>query len=118
LRRLRDFATVLGDGTIDQRIVQEGLTRLAIDPNGLEKQDRNILSTIINFYGGGPVGASTLCISVGEAIESLEDFYEPYLIQQGYLIRTPRGRCVTSKAYQLLGLAVPENVNEYYTTIT
>ncbi len=117
LRRLRDFATVLGDGTIDQRIVKEGLTRLAIDPNGLEKQDRNILSTIINFYGGGPVGASTLCISVGEAIESLEDFYEPYLIQQGYLIRTPRGRCVTSKAYELLGIAIPENINEYFTTI-
>ncbi|MCK9191843.1 MAG: Holliday junction branch migration DNA helicase RuvB [Sphaerochaetaceae bacterium] len=117
LRRLRDFATVLGDGTIDQSIVREGLKRLSIDPNGLEKQDRNILSTIINFYGGGPVGASTLSISVGEAIESLEDFYEPYLIQQGYLIRTPRGRCVTRKAYELLGLSIPENINEYFTTI-
>lgn len=118
LRRLRDFATVLGDGTIDKRIVEEGLKRLSIDPNGLEKQDRNILSTIINYYGGGPVGASTLCISVGEAIESLEDFYEPYLIQQGYLIRTPRGRCVTTKAYQLLGLTIPENVCDNFTKLT
>jgi Holliday junction DNA helicase RuvB len=117
LRRLRDFATVLGDGIIEETIVKEGLKRLAIDPNGLEKQDRNILSTIINYYGGGPVGGSTLSISVGEAIESLEDFYEPYLIQKGYLIRTPRGRCVTKKAYELLKIAVPETTNEYFTTI-
>lgn len=117
LRRLRDFATVLGDGTIEENIVKEGLKRLAIDPNGLEKQDRNILSTIINFYGGGPVGGSTLSISVGEAIESLEDFYEPYLIQKGYLIRTPRGRCVTKKAYELLGISTTENSNECFTII-
>ena len=66
--------------------------------------DRQILKTIIEYYGGGPVGADTLSISVGEAVESLEDFYEPYLIQQGYLKRTPRGRCVTRKAYELLDI--------------
>ena len=66
--------------------------------------DKQILKTIIEYYNGGPVGADTLSISVGEAVESLEDFYEPYLIQQGYLKRTPRGRCVTEKAYKLLNI--------------
>ncbi len=103
LRRLRDFASVLGDGTITASIVREGLGRLGIDENGLEKMDRTILKTIIEFYDGGPVGADTLSISVGEAVESLEDYYEPYLIQQGYLKRTQRGRCVTEKAYELIG---------------
>ena len=86
------------------RMVEKGLERLGIDSNGLEKMDRQILKTIIEYYGGGPVGADTLSISVGEAVESLEDFYEPYLIQQGYLKRTPRGRCVTRKAYELLDI--------------
>lgn len=104
LRRLRDFAEVIGDGIITVPIIQEGLTRLGIDDKGLEEQDRTILRTIIDYYQGGPVGAETLAISVGEAIESLEDFYEPYLIQRGYLKRTPRGRMVTSKAYEHLGL--------------
>lgn len=103
LRRLRDYATVLGNGIIDEQIVNMSMERLGIDEMGLEEQDRNILKTIIEFYDGGPVGAETLAISVGEAIESLEDFYEPYLIQKGYLKRTPRGRMVTSLAYQLLG---------------
>ena len=102
LKRLRDFADVLSDGQITTDIVKHGLTKLGIDNQGLEKQDRNILKTIIDFYDGGPVGADTLSISVGEAVETLEDFYEPYLIQQGYLKRTPRGRCVTPKAYELL----------------
>ena len=104
LRRLRDFAYVLGDGTITSGIVREGLDRLGIDEHGLERMDRNILRTIIEYYGGGPVGADTLSISVGEAVESLEDFYEPYLIQQGYLKRTPRGRCVSAAAYRHLGI--------------
>jgi Holliday junction DNA helicase RuvB len=102
LRRLRDYATVLGNGTIDDDIVRVSMERLGIDGEGLEQQDRNILRTIIQFYDGGPVGAETLAISVGEAIESLEDFYEPYLIQKGYLKRTPRGRVATSLAYDLL----------------
>ncbi len=117
LKRLRDFATVLADGIITNEVVDQGLTRLGIDPIGLEDQDRNILKTIINFYGGGPVGASTLSISVGEAIESLEDFYEPYLIQKGFLIRTPRGRCVTTKAYELLNMSPPSKIKDFDTSI-
>lgn len=117
LKRLRDFATVLSDGEITEKVVAEGLSRLGIDPIGLEDQDRNILKTIIEFYGGGPVGASTLSISVGEAIESLEDFYEPYLIQKGFLIRTPRGRCVTTKAYELLNLNAPSKIKDLDTSI-
>ncbi|MCF7934089.1 MAG: Holliday junction branch migration DNA helicase RuvB [Spirochaetia bacterium] len=102
LRRLRDYAEVLGDGIITPAIVTDGLERLGIDHHGLDALDIRILETIIDFYHGGPVGAETLAISVGEAIESLEDFYEPYLIQKGYLKRTPRGRMVTEKAYELL----------------
>ncbi len=117
LKRLRDFAIVLEDGIITNNVVNEGLKRLGIDPIGLEAQDRNILSTIIDFYGGGPVGASTLSISVGEAIESLEDFYEPYLIQKGFLLRTPRGRCVTTKAYELLNLTPPSKIKDLDTSI-
>lgn len=104
LKRLRDFADVMKGGCIDTDIVRYGLEKLGIDSNGLEKQDRAILRTIIQFYQGGPVGADTLSISVGEAVETLEDFYEPYLIQQGYLKRTPRGRMVTRKAYDLLNI--------------
>jgi len=104
LRRMRDFADINGDGRITDKIVQKSISRLGIDLNGLEMQDRNILRTIIEFYDGGPVGAETLSISVGEAIESLEDYYEPYLIQKGYLKRTPRGRMVTRKAYELLNI--------------
>ncbi len=102
LRRMRDFAQVEGDGTITSEIVDLGLSRLGIDRFGLEPHDREILRVIIDSYGGGPVGAETLAISVGEAVESLEDFYEPYLIQRGFLQRTPRGRMVTDQAYRLL----------------
>jgi Holliday junction DNA helicase RuvB len=112
LRRLRDYATVLGDGIINDEIVQISMERLGIDGQGLEEQDRNILRTIIKFYNGGPVGAETLAISVGEAIESLEDFYEPYLIQKGYLKRTPRGRMATSLAYDLLHIPYDRKFDE------
>lgn len=112
LRRLRDYAAVLGDGTINDDIVRISMERLGIDGEGLEQQDRNILRTIIEFYGGGPVGAETLAISVGEAIESLEDFYEPYLIQKGYLKRTPRGRMATTLAYDLLHIAYDRRPDE------
>jgi len=103
LRRMRDFAQVRGNGTIRKSVVEEGLGRLRIDTEGLEEQDRRILSVIIDAYGGGPVGAETLAISVGEGIDSLEDFYEPYLIQRGFLQRTPRGRMATERAYRHLG---------------
>ncbi len=112
LKRLRDYAAVLGNGIIDDSIVQVSMERLGIDGEGLEDQDRNILRTIIKFYDGGPVGAETLAISVGEAIESLEDFYEPYLIQKGYLKRTPRGRMATSLAYDLLHMPYDRKPDE------
>jgi Holliday junction DNA helicase RuvB len=104
LRRMRDFAQVLAGGTVTLAVVEEGMRRLGIDAQGLEEHDRVILRTIVEKYGGGPVGAETLAISVGEGIESLEDFYEPYLIQRGLLQRTPRGRIVTPFARELLGL--------------
>jgi Holliday junction DNA helicase RuvB len=112
LRRLRDFASIMGDGHITVDVVDFGLGRLGIDEQGLERQDRNILRTIIEFYDGGPVGAETLSISVGEAIESLEDFYEPYLIQKGYLKRTPRGRMTTKLANDLLNIPCTRNLDD------
>jgi len=112
LRRLRDYASVMGNGIITDDIISLSMERLGIDQQGLEEQDRNILRTIIRFYDGGPVGAETLAISVGEAIESLEDFYEPYLIQKGYLKRTPRGRMVTALAYDLLSLPYDRKTDE------
>lgn len=104
LRRMRDFAQIKADGTITADIVAYGLDKLEIDTLGLERYDREILASIIENYGGGPVGAETLAISVGEALDTLEDYYEPYLIQAGLLARTPRGRMVTEKAYAHLGL--------------
>ena len=105
LRRMRDFAQIGGDGIITNEIVQAGLQRLEIDEIGLEKYDREILLSILNNFGGGPVGAETLAISIGESMDTLEDYYEPYLIQCGLLQRTPRGRTVTDKAYKHLGLS-------------
>jgi len=102
LKRMRDFAQVEGEGTIERAVVEQGLERLEIDRYGLEKHDREILRVVIEQYGGGPVGAETLAISVGEAPESLEDFYEPYLIQRGFLMRTPRGRVASKLAYEHL----------------
>ena len=109
LKRMRDFAQVLGKGTVTEEIVLDGLGRLEIDEYGLERLDRLILATIISRYNGGPVGADTLAISVGEAIESLEDFYEPYLIQRGFLQRTSRGRMVTELAYEHLNMKAGES---------
>jgi Holliday junction DNA helicase RuvB len=99
IRRMRDFALVSGSSAITKRVVADGLERLEIDPLGLERLDRDILRMIIERYAGGPVGAETLAISVGEAVETLEDYYEPYLIQAGLIQRTPRGRLVTPLAY-------------------
>lgn len=107
LRRIRDFAEVLGDGAISEEIVSEGLKRLDIDQYGLEKLDRQLLRVIAERYNGGPVGAETLAITLGEGVESLEDFYEPYLIQRGLLQRTPRGRMITSEGWSYLGLTAP-----------
>lgn len=104
LRRMRDFAQVLGTGRITRRVVAEGLDKLEIDALGLERHDREILRIIAERYAGGPVGAETLAISVGEAVDTLEDYYEPFLIQAGFLQRTPRGRMLTAAAYEHLGL--------------
>ena len=104
LRRMRDFAQVEGSNLITVDVVDNGLKRLEIDELGLEKYDREILLSIIQNFGGGPVGAETLAISIGESMDTLEDYYEPYLIQCGLLQRTPRGRIVTPKAYTHLGL--------------
>lgn len=104
LRRIRDFAQVEGSNVIESGIVSDGLERLEIDLKGLSRLDRDILRSIIDKFGGGPVGAETLAISVGEGIDSLEDYYEPYLIQQGLVQRTPRGRVATPLAYDHLGL--------------
>ncbi len=104
LRRMRDYAQVLGNGTIDEAVIGDGLKNLDIDALGLEKYDREILASIIENFGGGPVGAETLAISVGEALDTLEDYYEPYLIQTGLIQRTSRGRMVTDRAYAHLGI--------------
>ena len=105
LRRMRDFAQVEGSNVITSKIVKEGLCRLEIDEIGLEKYDREILLSIIQNFGGGPVGAETLAISIGESMDTLEDYYEPYLIQNGFIIRTPKGRMVTDFAYEHFGIA-------------
>jgi Holliday junction DNA helicase RuvB len=107
LRRMRDFAQVKGAGTITKDVVHDGLGRLEVDYLGLERLDREILKAIIMRFGGGPVGAETLAVSVSESVESLEDFYEPYLIQIGMLARTPRGRVATPAAYRHLGMEQP-----------
>lgn len=104
LRRMRDFAQILGNGRITKDVAARGLDKLEIDFLGLERYDREILRSIIENFGGGPVGAETLAISIGESVDTLEDYYEPYLIQSGLLQRTPRGRTATEKAYTHLGL--------------
>ncbi len=104
LRRMRDFAEVWGRGVIDLPIVTRGLESLEIDARGLDKLDREILRTLVEKYAGGPVGSETIAISIGEAVDTLEDVYEPYLIQIGFLKRTPRGRVATAGAWEHLGI--------------
>ena len=106
LRRMRDFSEVWGRGTITSGIVSRGLKSLEIDDAGLDKLDRTILRTIIERYKGGPVGSETLAISIGESADTLEDVYEPYLIQAGFLKRTTRGRMVTEEAFRHLNIAI------------
>jgi len=109
LRRVRDYAEVRGDGTIDQATAALGLATFGVDERGLDKVDRAILSAICARFGGGPVGLSTLAISVGEQTETVEDVYEPFLIQQGLLMRTPKGRVCTATAWEHLGLVPPRS---------
>ena len=107
LKRVRDFAQVMGNGTIDRPIADYALRALEVDELGLDAIDRRMLQTIIKAFGGGPVGLDTLAATVGEEAVTIEDVYEPYLMQIGFLNRTPRGRCVTALAYEHLGLPLP-----------
>ena len=107
LRRVRDFAEVIGDGVITQEAAGGALDRLEIDRTGLDAVDRRLLGSIISNYGGGPVGLDTIAATINEEPVTIEDVYEPYLMQQGFLTRTPRGRCVTRRAYEHLGLMFP-----------
>ncbi|MBR6290030.1 MAG: Holliday junction branch migration DNA helicase RuvB, partial [Clostridia bacterium] len=102
LKRVRDFAQVKGDGRITLELARDALSTLEIDELGLDNTDRRMLETIISFYDGGPVGLETLAATIGEEAVTLEDVYEPYLMQIGFLSRTPRGRCVTRAAYEHL----------------
>jgi Holliday junction DNA helicase RuvB len=103
LRRVRDFAMVKGDGNIDVAIAEYGLNALNVDSKGLDEMDNKILSVLIDNFSGGPVGLNTLSTALGEQAETIEEVYEPYLIKEGYLQRTPRGRMVTERAYSHLG---------------
>ncbi|CAA9194954.1 MULTISPECIES: Holliday junction branch migration DNA helicase RuvB [Flavobacterium] len=103
LRRVRDFAQIKGNGTIDLEIARYALRALNVDAHGLDEMDNKILLTIINKFKGGPVGLSTLATAVSESSETIEEVYEPFLIQEGFIMRTPRGREVTDKAYKHLG---------------
>jgi Holliday junction DNA helicase RuvB len=107
LRRVRDFAEVEGRGVIDRAMADHALTRLEVDPAGLDAMDRKLLRAIVEKFGGGPVGIDTIATAVGEAADTIEDVYEPYLVQEGYLARTPRGRVTTQRTYAHLHLPPP-----------
>ena len=104
LRRVRDYAEVRGDGSIDQDTARDGLAVFGVDQRGLDKVDRAILTAICVQFGGGPVGLSTLAVALGEDAGTLEDVYEPYLIQQGLIQRTARGRVLTARGRELAGM--------------
>ncbi|SFB40593.1 Holliday junction DNA helicase subunit RuvB [Cohnella sp. OV330] len=108
LKRVRDYAQVRGDGIITEQLAHESLERLQVDPMGLDAIDHKLLHAMISRYKGGPVGVDTIAASIGEESQTIEDVYEPYLLQIGFLQRTPRGRVATSAAYRHLGLPIPE----------
>ena len=108
LRRARDFAQVRAQGRLTAEVAREALARLNVDEFGLDDMDARILTTIIEKFGGGPVGLNTVAVAVGEDSGTLEEVYEPYLIQQGFLERTPRGRCATALAYRRFGITLPK----------
>lgn len=114
LKRVRDFAQVKSDGRVTQDLAQTALDALEIDQFGLDQIDRKLLTMMIEFYQGGPVGINTIALNIGEDSETVEDMYEPYLIQHGFLQRTPRGRRVTQLAYQHLGFPYPEDNKEEF----
>lgn len=114
LRRTRDFAQIKGDGTIDKAISKYALNALDVDENGLDEMDNRILSTIINKFKGGPVGLSTIATSCGEESDTIEEVYEPFLIQEGYLKRTSRGREATELAYKHLNIVPPGRTQDLF----
>ena len=107
LRRVRDYAQVKADGVIDREVARQGLALLAIDHSGFDENDKKLIKTIIEKFSGGPVGVATLAAAISEEVDSIEDIYEPYLIQRGLLQRTPRGRMATRLAYEHFGLTPP-----------
>ncbi|MCM3339449.1 Holliday junction branch migration DNA helicase RuvB [Paenibacillus sp. MER TA 81-3] len=109
LKRVRDFAQVRGDGIITPEIAKEALQSIQVDPIGLDQIDHKMLHAMISHFRGGPVGLDTIAATIGEESQTIEDVYEPYLLQIGFLQRTPRGRMVTPQAYTHLGLPIPEN---------
>jgi len=114
LKRVRDFAQVRGAGAIDGAGAAEALDLLQVDAVGLDRLDREILRTICEKFGGGPVGLSTLAVAIGEEPDTVEDVYEPYLLQQGMIMRTPRGRVATPAAFSHVGLATPREVERLF----
>jgi Holliday junction DNA helicase RuvB len=108
LKRVRDFAQVQANGIIDQKIADKALSLLQVDSAGLDLIDQKLIKTMIELYNGGPVGLSTLSVNIGEERETVEDMYEPYLIQKGFLKRTPRGRVATLLAYEHFGYSYQE----------
>ena len=111
LRRVRDYAEVKGDGRITKDMADRALAMLDVDPIGFDVMDRKLLEAIIHRFDGGPVGLDNVAAAIGEERETIEDVIEPYLIQQGYLQRTPRGRIATAAAFRHLGLAAPQDAN-------
>ncbi len=114
LKRVRDFAQVKGGGAIDADVAGAALEMLEVDAGGLDRSDRALLETVATKFGGGPVGLSTLAIAIGEEPDTIEDIFEPYLLQQGLLKRTPRGRVLTERAFEHLGLQAPEGAKSLF----
>lgn len=114
LRRMRDFAQVLGNGVIDRAITEHGLRALNVDESGLDEMDNKILATLIDKFKGGPTGISNIATAVGEEAGTIEEVYEPFLIQEGYIIRTPRGREATDQAYRHLNRSRPSSGNKLF----
>jgi len=108
LRRVRDYAEVKGRGKVDRELASDALEMLEVDRAGLDRHDRQLLEIMAGKFAGGPVGLSTLAVAIGEEADTIEDVFEPYLLQQGLVKRTPRGRVLTERGYEHLGLPVPD----------
>ena len=114
LSRVRDYAQVIGDGRITRKMADEGLNMLEVDELGLDQVDRNVLGTIIEKFNGGPVGLDTIAAATGEEATTIEDVYEPFLLQRGFIMRTPRGRAATEAAYRHLGLEMKKRQDRLF----